>query len=387
MRKYSVAGSFNPEVSSTRFTTVDSDAWVHLEQERQEMVSSTLPEESGDKLIDDSLVESEDDMDADADQTLKESEADAVKAGVLQEYLKGVLEQIKTEIKTSKKPQCYIQGTFWIRPRDPVFALHASSAGSFGPSPTELYHLDIFVWLPQLLPGAPDTLKCICGHKLTKHGWNDNPIARRVKCLHRDYLLLTNRFECSKPHGCGKKVQGTDPQILAQLPRCLQESFPAILTARAAVDKSLLSLMRTCFATRFGPEPFSALLAEMRYLDHAHRELLYLAAIRPLFNYTLPYPPEPFSAFGDKNRYAGTVPSKHYCKAVFVDWMRAHRPFYDRVMASLPATIVKADHTFGVSCMWSVCLKMELINLNLASQVLCPIVWCCHPSGYVHYGQ
>jgi hypothetical protein len=108
-------------------------------------------------------------------------------------------------------------------------------------------------------------------------------------------------------------------------------------------------MMRACFATCFGPEPFTALLAEMRHLDHAHWELLYLAAIHPSSTSTNTHSPEPFSAFDDKECYAGTQPSKHYCKAVFVDWMRAHRPFFDHVMASLPATILKADHTFGVS--------------------------------------
>ena len=59
--------------------------------------------------------------------------------------------------------------------------------------------------------------------------------------------------------------------------------------------------------------------------------------------------PGQFSEFGDKQRYAGTVPSKHYCKNVFVDWMWAHHPFFDCVVASLPAGVLKGDHTFGVS--------------------------------------
>ena len=142
--------------------------------------------------------------------------------------------------------------------------------------------------------------------------------------------------------------QGTDPYIISQLSRHLQESFPALLTARAALDKSLMSVMQTCFATRFGPEPFAALLAEMRYLDHAHRELLYLSALSASAESAYPVDHQPFSAFGDKERYGGTVPSKNYCKAVFVDWMRAHRPFFDRVMASLPGTVLKGDHTFWV---------------------------------------
>ena len=96
-----------------------------------------------------------------------------------------------------------------------------------------------------------------------------------------------------------------------------------------------------------GPEPFSALLGEMRYLDHSHRELLYLSALTVSESAHSPHL-EPFSMFADKDHFAGTVPSKHYCKAVFVDWMRVHRPYFDHVIASLPGTVLKGDHTFWV---------------------------------------
>lgn len=130
--------------------------------------------------------------------------------------------------------------------------------------------------------------------------------------------------------------------------RTLQESFPAYLTARAAFDKQLMAVMRACFSTRFGPEPFSAMLSEMRYLDHAQRELMYLAALKEC-----PPPhlkePESFSKFDDPLRFAGSSPSTGYCKGIFVDWMRAHRPFFDRKMAALPGEILKGDHSFKVS--------------------------------------
>lgn len=61
-------------------------------------------------------------------------------------------------------------------------------------------------------------------------GYNDNPIARRVKSLPSDYFLLTNRFLCDPQRkgnpGCGTSWQGTDPHIIAQLPRRLSVAFP-----------------------------------------------------------------------------------------------------------------------------------------------------------------
>jgi hypothetical protein len=55
-------------------------------------------------------------------------------------------------------------------------------------------------------------------------GYNDNPIARRVRCIPTDYFLLTNRFRCKS--GCRRTWQGTDPHILAQLPRFVSAAFP-----------------------------------------------------------------------------------------------------------------------------------------------------------------
>jgi hypothetical protein len=126
-------------------------------------------------------------------------------------------------------------------------------------------------------------------------------------------------------------------------------NFPAFLTVRAAVDKDLVSVMRSCFATRFGPEPFAAMLSEMRYLDHAHRELLYTSALQSSpTKHPSPSGPETFSDFANKQRFAGTNASTHYWKGVFVDWMRAHRPFFDRIMASLTGKVLRGDHTFKV---------------------------------------
>ncbi|KAF5382655.1 hypothetical protein D9615_003032 [Tricholomella constricta] len=326
-------------------------AYTRLQSEWSDMQELEPEEGRGDAEVEESVFEKDDDDLLNAmNRAEQESEEENKLLGVHADYLRGVVEKLKAEIKSSGKPACYQKGTFWIRPRDPLFALHTTKNSETGYSPTELYHLPIFVWLPEWLPGRPDYLRCSrCPgkHHLVRNGWNSNPIARRVRDMHNDYFLMTGRFVCNKDAvgdpGCGASYQGTDPEILAQLPRDVQESFPAYLTARGAIDKNLMSVMRTLFANRFGPEPFASLLGEMRHLHHAHRELMYLAAC--VSSPTQP-PPVPFSEFNDKNRYAGTHPSTEYCKSIFVDWMRAHRVFYDRVMASLPGAILKGDHTF-----------------------------------------
>ncbi|KAJ7572428.1 hypothetical protein C8J56DRAFT_759951, partial [Mycena floridula] len=287
--------------------------------------------------------------------TEKETKEDEIITGVHQEYLKCTLDKIKSQITRHSQPDCYRDGTFWIRPRDAVFALNAAKVHEDGVNPNELYQLPIFVWFPDMLPDTPDTFLCSCGHYLSRNGmlslllgYNQNPIARRVRDLLGDYFLLRVRFRCdekTKVKGCGRSYQATDPHIIQQLPRHIQEAFPAFLTERAAADKSMVAVMRSTFANRFGPEPFASLMGEMRYLQHAQRELIYLSTClsHP------PLKPQSFSKYDDPLRYNGKHPSNQYCKAVFVDWMREHSVFFDRAMACLPGGILKGDHTFKVA--------------------------------------
>jgi hypothetical protein len=63
-------------------------------------------------------------------------------------------------------------------------------------------------------------------------GFNNNPVARRVRDMPEDFFLFTNRFLCdehrSNSPGCGTNYQGSDPHIIAQLSRFVQVAFPGI---------------------------------------------------------------------------------------------------------------------------------------------------------------
>ena len=56
-----------------------------------------------------------------------------------------------------------------------------------------------------------------------------------------------------------------------------------------------------------------------------------------------------FSPFHDRKHYVGASPSVPYLKALFVDYITAHRVFIDRAQACLPADVMKVDHTFNVN--------------------------------------
>ncbi|KAJ7804450.1 hypothetical protein B0H14DRAFT_3883426 [Mycena olivaceomarginata] len=161
-----------------------------------------------------------------------------------------------------------------------------------------------------------------------------------------DFFLLTNRFICDdrrkESPGCGTNHQGTDPHIIAQLPRFVQVAFPAYISARGAVSKLMMAQMSNTFAARFGPAPFSELVSEIQHRCHADRELMYLSATEFYGRTNM----KSFSAFDDPQGYAGSPPSVPYLKGLFTDNVSAYRIFIERFIASLSLTVAAGDHTF-----------------------------------------
>jgi hypothetical protein len=107
----------------------------------------------------------------------------------------------------------------------------------------------------------------------------------------------------------------------------------------------MMSQMANTFAAHFGPAPFAALVSEIQYQSHVDRELMYLAAAEFYSQSEVP----PFSAFNDRNGYAGSPPSTPYLKALFTDYVSAHCIYAERDTASRTCTIGMGDHTFQVS--------------------------------------
>ncbi|KAK6993005.1 hypothetical protein R3P38DRAFT_3372035 [Favolaschia claudopus] len=266
-----------------------------------------------------------------------ESQPEAEKGSICEGFLQTLVTQLRHEINRFGRPTAYEHGSFWQRSRDPIFALDAARKSDGGMNPRELYMLDTFLWLPGLktrLPGEPDILVCPrvnCTGRLTRKAPVPLPgvyggSIETISCL-QTVLNATFRRVGSR--------------IREQIPESFTDFKPqAFITARAAIDKNLLSLMRGVFNSRCGPKPFADVLSEMHHLDHGQRELIYLAALRSSPT-AVPTSPEQFSAYNDKLRFCGSTPSPNYCKAVFVDWLQAHRPYYDRIVKSFIYALIK----------------------------------------------
>ncbi|KAJ7832126.1 hypothetical protein B0H14DRAFT_3712671 [Mycena olivaceomarginata] len=272
---------------------------------------------SGFSRINDSLVDeliNSNGNDFQAAQSDTESEPSP--ESLLHQYLSSVKKRIKNRSRSMGSQLAINAVTSLTGPKHPVFALAQAATLDF--SPNSLYERDVFVWLPHLLPGHPDKFKC----------FNDNPIARRVRRLPDDYFLLTNRFLCDSNRtnlpGCGQSFQGTDPHIIGQLPRYVQEAFPAYISTRGALDKQIMWEFNSCIVKRVGPSPFSQLVSELQRRHHARIELMYYSAAIHFGLHGKDQIPQ-FSAFANPAGYAGCPPSTGYFKAMFADWIGAHR--------------------------------------------------------------
>ena len=190
---------------------------------------------------------------------------DAPVSGVTSTYLAGLKEKLSRQMKGNDLPACYKTGTFWICPPHPFFAMRKSCHSVDGPIPDSLYHPVVFLWLPHLLSDKPilcQNLACKHfqqeGKPMTVKGWNDNPIARRVVDLDGLYYIMTKRVECAT--GCGQSVNLYDPSVLKQLEHGLASAFPAFLTHRSGIDKSLMTLIRAGIAHHLSSRAWSKIL-------------------------------------------------------------------------------------------------------------------------------
>jgi len=112
----------------------------------------------------------------------------------------------------------------------------------------------------------------------------------------------------------------------------------------------MMSQMCNAFVTHFGPAPFAEMASELQHSHHTELELMYYDAACSLGLYGFLIPS--FLSFGNPLRYAGSSPSVHYLKAIFVDWLIAHQIFIKQAHTSLPANVMKVDHmSFSICCL------------------------------------
>ena len=239
-----------------------------------------------------------------------------------------------------KTPSSYQHGSFWVHPKEPVFALEDKI------TPQALYVPSIFVWAPHSIPNVD--VKCrICGGKMTSHGLA--PKDRAVVDLDRLYFIVSYRYHCTS---CNATGTGYLPEILDELPPRVTVSFNAVLTKKSGISLRVLQLMRSCFHGGMSVRAFAAMLREFHLRRYEQLELAYLDKLTTVLQEkqrtVLPFEPAPFSSFDDQKGYAGFVPSVSYLCSVFVNYMESIKPALDQHTSLLSTQILSGDHSHKV---------------------------------------
>ena len=93
-----------------------------------------------------------------------------------------------------------------------------------------------------------------------------------------NYYILTMRYIC---HHCRKMMKESythhayHPTSVECLPRCLGLRFPALLTHKYGLDKSIIDLMRPIMDSGMKINTFRELIMELHSKEHARLAILH----------------------------------------------------------------------------------------------------------------
>lgn len=121
------------------------------------------------------------------DETLERIEQEAglvEESSVIDQYLKSIQDRIKEDNKKyppryPRPPREYLNGTFWVHRKNPVFAL----GDQINFSPDVLYQPRVFLWFPHHLVSNLTCPRCSTPTTFNVKEWKTAPRARRITDL------------------------------------------------------------------------------------------------------------------------------------------------------------------------------------------------------------
>lgn len=271
----------------------------------------------------------------------------------------------------------YSPSSFWVRPPEPVVSL---SLHIF--DPPMLYQPRVFLWLPHFFVTALRCPNCINGI-LEKNG---AVTPRRITDDDDCYYIVTWRYYCRK--GCKSTFHGWNKRILNSLPPYLRLAFPAVLSRKGGVSKSVITQLRISNQHKMGPSGVRALLFERHTLRFNTLQLQYAESIfelvrghqmevnrsqTTLHSYFSTKKLPSFGNFSDQDRYAGFVPSEHYLAEMLNKAIEADEADANQHTACIAPDQIAVDDS-------------HKINKHIAKIDGIPIfgaLWTCMDSRYI----
>lgn len=261
-----------------------------------------------------------------------------------------LIEELKIQLGTGNhRPRCYDNNTFWQHQPDPYFAMQMKANPA--QSSELLCKLDTFVWLPHLLGDEEASASLQCPRCRGSQKTVDRFMCRKVRDLHRDFFLLGCRYQCIGAT-CKRTFASWDSEAMKNAVPRLKASFPALLSHRSGLSRTIVNIMRPAFANSIGPAPFSSLIGECQRLEHHRRQLTYLDSHEANTKRGVVHAIEPlvtFPDFADKATYSGVVPSGNYLKCQYNNIMAAIIPLLNTRTSLLSTKTLQGDHSHKVS--------------------------------------
>lgn len=128
--------------------------------------------------------------------------------------------------------------------------------------------------------------------------------------------------------------------------------FTHHLTYRGGLTDRVVAMLRSSFLRGVGPGPFAETirinhLCRYEQLQLQYLEIVYARQHSAMAKLLGKF--EPFSAFNDREGYAGFIPSPRYFRDFYVHFITSHASSMDQYTAMLSARILQIDASFKVS--------------------------------------
>ena len=281
------------------------------------------------------------------------------------DYLQHIQTQIKEELNTKKDKNDVERWLIdYLKQNEFGIRKEASSyiCGRLGiPHCIQGYYRDVIVWLPDIqFNEKPPCPCCKSSLSIGVHGYEKKTFARRIIGMNSNYFILSRRYichDCKDTPGRQSTFHGYNPKSMERLPRCIALHFPAFLTRKLGMDKSLIDLMRPSMDSGMKINAFQGMIAELHAKEHLRLAILHewegvgkIQCDQKL--------KELFSPFDDESRYAGYVPSANWFRGVYKRFHRTIRDHMDNDVKKLGLLMMFVDVSYKAA------KKIRNINLQ-----------------------
>ena len=367
----SIAVAANPDTQLPNEDQDDNDNVIVLSESIDDGRGKTDEFVANLDVEDGEGAELDDEADAeDNESTPTNTKRAARKRGIQQDYMRAVQNRLKCEVanKTKGFEASWLldhlkENDWWVRKEHALAIVKQLKSERRSPSTYQdadigkhnpAYYRSIKVWIPELMWGNNCRPFCPTCHRdddVKSWGFNTEHVARLVIGVTENYYIMTRRYKCT---GCerkkkeledslqpGEKVKppkytfmGWNPESLPPMAFGCGDEFPAVLSWKAGLDKTLVDMMRSQFVKGVRPETFSDNILEWHAKNYTRSYLKYERGIAmERHNADLSGNPdtverEMFSAIDDKEKWNEVVPTGKYFAQVYKNVSATLRPHF-----------------------------------------------------------